>query len=89
MFFVGLARFRKKPSKEFLENAGKLVESPPPGIKVHNVFWTLGRFDSVIVFEAPDEKAAMKMALPVSEYMATETMTAITREEALKLMETA
>lgn len=88
MFFVGLAKFRKKPSKELMETAGKLADSPPPGIKVHNVFWTLGRFDSVIIFEAPNEKEAMKMALPVSDYMATETLVALPREEALKLAET-
>ena len=87
MFFVTLTKFRGKPSKELFDLADKTMESPPPGVKIHNVFWTLGRYDQVIIYEAPNEKEALKMGIPFSEYMASETLVAIPREEALKLMQ--
>jgi uncharacterized protein with GYD domain len=87
MLFVSLGRLRTKPSKEFLDMADKTMKNPPPGVKVHNVFWTLGRYDIVIVHEAPSEKEAMKMGMQFVDHVATETLVAITREEALKLMQ--
>ena len=86
MFFVTLSRFRGKPSKDFLELADKAMKNPPPGVKIHNVFWTLGRYDVIIIYEAPNEKVTLKMGMPFSEYMASETLTAIPREEALELI---
>jgi uncharacterized protein with GYD domain len=88
MMFVTLGRLRTKPSKEFLEMADKTMKNPPPGVKIHNVFWTLGRYDIVIVHEAPNEKEAMKMGMQFTDYIACETLVAITREEALNLMRT-
>lgn len=87
MFFVTLGRLRAKPSKEFLEMADSVMKNPPPGVKIHNVFWTLGRYDVVIVHEAPSEKEAMKMGIQFVDHLASETLVAITREEALKLMQ--
>ncbi len=36
--------------------------------------------------EAPDEKAAMKANIMVSDIVSTETMVAVPREEAIKLV---
>jgi uncharacterized protein with GYD domain len=47
----------------------------------------LGRYDDVWIFEAPTEKDAMKIAFDVAkENIFTETLTAIPREEGLKLL---
>ncbi len=51
-----------------------------------NWYWTLGRYDAVVVFEAKSEKEAMKMSIALSEWVATETLVAISREEAVKLL---
>lgn len=56
------------------------------GQKFLSVYWTLGRYDVVITYEAPDEKAAMKGALNFSEFVSTETLVAVPREEAMKLV---
>ena len=37
-------------------------EKPPLGIDIHNIYLPLGRFDSIIIFEAPDNKTALKFA---------------------------
>ena len=56
------------------------------GLKPFGMYVTLGRYDSVVLFEAPDEKAAIKAGLAVSEIIETETLVAIPREELVKLL---
>jgi len=57
------------------------------GIKFLGFYWTLGRYDTVVIMEAPDEKTAMKANLSVSDLVSTETMVAVPIEEAIKLVE--
>jgi len=55
----------------------------PRGITVRDVYFTLGRYDSVIIFEAPDTKTAMNFAMEVgfaTDY-SVETMTAVPAKE--------
>ena len=87
MIFISLGKMRKKPGKELAEQATKVTdEFKKRGIKITGWYWTLGRYDTVVMFEAENEKEALKMALGVSEFVATETLVAIPREEALKLL---
>ena len=51
-----------------------------------NWYWTLGRYDAVVVFEALSEKEAMKMSIEISDWVKTETLVAIPRAEAVKLL---
>ena len=55
------------------------------GIKVQS-FWTLGRYDAISIIEAPTEKDAMKILIPWQDIIVTETLTAVPREEAIKLL---
>ena len=83
MIFVSLGKFRRKPSAETSAATNKMLEDMKTmGIKVTGFYWTLGRYDTVLIFEAPNEKEAMKLAINASELVATETMVAIPREEA-------
>ncbi len=87
MIFVHLGKLRKKPSKETAGDADKLVEAyRKKGIKVLSWYWTLGRYDTVFIFEAASEKDAMKMSIAVSEWVASETLVAIPRQEAVNLI---
>jgi len=85
MIFVILARFRGRMTKEYIEKTNKIIASEPR-VKVLAFYWTLGRYDVVLTVEAPDEKTAMKMLLQAGGYVATETMVALPREEAIKLL---
>ncbi len=89
MIFVSLGKFRKKPTKEMTDEVSKMtVEmAKKEGIKILSFYWTLGRYDTVVTMEAPDEKAAMKMNLMVNDFVSTQTMVALPREEAIKLVE--
>ena len=54
-------KFRKKPTKpgakEFEKTAGPLMKRL--GIKVLSNYWTLGRYDAVAVYVAPDATSIM------------------------------
>jgi uncharacterized protein with GYD domain len=56
------------------------------GIKVLNWYWTLGRYDVVFIFEAATEKEAIKTGIDISEWVSTETLVAIPRQEAVNLL---
>jgi len=56
------------------------------GINVLSWYWTLGRYDTVFIFEAASEKEALKMSIDISEWVATETLVAIPRQDAVNLL---
>ncbi len=86
MIFVGLAKFRKPPDKKDIGDTTKIIEDwKKKGVNILNWYWTLGRYDTVVVFETKSEKEAMKMSIALSEWVATETLVAIPREEAPSL----
>ena len=67
------------------QSTKKLEELAKQGIKL-NVYWTLGRYDAVTIIEAPTEKDAMKTLLLFQDIVATETMVAVPRAEAIELL---
>ena len=86
ILFITLAKIRGKITPTFLEATQKALKAPPPGINIHNILWTLGQYDFVVIYEAPNEKEAMKMAIPWVEFCETQTMVAISNEEAQKML---
>jgi uncharacterized protein with GYD domain len=88
MIFISLCKFRKKPTKESVAQGTKLLEhTVKEGAKILGVYWTLGRYDVVLIIEERDEKAAMKAAARFGDLLSTETLVAVPREEAIKLLE--
>ena len=78
MLFIGLAKFKTKLSMEVVAQNLKDIESDTKGqIKYLGIWWTLGRYDTVVMFEAPDEKAAMNMVLKRADRMEIETLVAV------------
>ena len=87
MIFITLSKFRKKPTKEMTAEVTKIVQSmAEKGVKILGFYWTLGRYDTVVIMEAPNEKSAMKANMMVGDIVSTETMVGIPREEAIKLV---
>ena len=87
MIFINLVKFRQKPTKETIAENLKLIEKEKKeGTKYHAIYWTLGRYDAVVITEAPDEKAAMKNSMRRG-WAKSETLVAIPAEEARKLVE--
>ena len=88
MIFITLSRWRRKPTKEMVAQSSKLFEQmAKEGGKIIGVYWTLGRYDTVVIVEGPDEKTAMSALMRWGDMLSTETLVAVSREEARKLIE--
>jgi uncharacterized protein with GYD domain len=88
MLFVALVKYKQKATKAIVaENLKRNEADAKEGIKWHGVYWTLGRYDAVAIYEAPNEKAAMKMAIRRGDVLGIETLVAIPVDEARKLVE--
>ena len=56
--------------------------TPPTGIKIHGVYFLFGRYDGVILFEAPDLGKAKDFVLRATAHMyEAETLAALPIEE--------
>jgi uncharacterized protein with GYD domain len=80
MIFVTLLTPKGK-GKEAISYLKKL--KAPKGIKLLDIYFTMGRYDGVIIFEASDAKAAIRFAADVgftTDY-SVETLTAIPAKE--------
>jgi len=76
MLFVTLLTPKGK-GREAVNYLKKL--KAPKGIRVLDIYFTMGRFDGVIIFEASDAKTAIRFAADVgftTDY-SVETLTAI------------
>jgi uncharacterized protein with GYD domain len=53
------------------------------GVTAKEIFWTLGRYDVVAIFEAPDDASmtALGLALGAAGNVRTQTLRAFSREE--------
>ena len=80
MLFVSLL----SPKGKGREAVNYLKElKAPQGITVRAIYFTFGRYDGVIVFEAPDPKTAMDFVMEIgfaTDYT-IETLTAVLAEE--------
>ena len=67
----------KKRAKAFADRAKKR------GIIIQETFWTIGRYDIVHVFQAPDDSAAASVGFALGSMgnVRTETLRAFTGEE--------
>jgi len=67
--------------KEAVDYLRKL--KAPKGITIHDVYITFGRYDGVVVFEAPNPKTAMSFVLDIgfeTDYL-VETLSIIPAKE--------
>lgn len=87
MLFVILVRFSRKPTPA--DNAQtdlNFAEQEKMGIRNLGVYSTFGRYDSVRIVEAPDEKTMLKALMKAPEWVHTETLLAMKREDVAKLV---
>jgi uncharacterized protein with GYD domain len=88
LFFITLVKLRRYITKDDMERVkAGLKESEKAGAKTLSMYFTLGRYDIVLVSDCPDEKTHMKMALQFGDLASSESMVAIPAEEAEKLID--
>ncbi|XHH09923.1 MAG: GYD domain-containing protein [Candidatus Bathyarchaeia archaeon] len=86
MIFIFLLKWKFTMKKDVLNNFTKMYqELEKKGVKLQQ-YWTLGHYNFVTIMEAPSEKEAMKLLIPFVDVGDVEVLTAIPREEALKLV---
>jgi uncharacterized protein with GYD domain len=82
MLFIALAKFKKTLSKEVIAENLKDIEAETKGeVRYLGIYWTLGKYDTVVLFEAPNEKVAMNMALKRLDRMEIDTLVAVPADE--------
>ena len=70
--------------KDTTKRAGIVKEmTQKAGVTMKDIYWTLGTFDGVVIFEAPDEEtlAAVGLALGAMGNVRTQTMRALSLDE--------
>jgi uncharacterized protein with GYD domain len=78
--FVSTLKFTQKGIEAVAETAKRaaaykaMVEKI--GIKISQIYWTLGPFDGLIIFEAPDDETATAAMLQLSSKGMASTSTA-------------
>jgi uncharacterized protein with GYD domain len=78
MPFIVLAKFKTKLSKVVVAQNMKDIGSDTKGqIRYLDIWWALGKYDTVVMFEAPDETAAMNMVLKQADRKERETLVAV------------
>ena len=50
-------------------------------VRFLGIYWTLGSYDNIVLFEAPNEKVAINMALKRADRMDVETLVAVPANE--------
>ncbi len=88
MIFIALASDKTKMTKEIIAQNLKLIEkeAKEDGIKVVDVYWTVGHYDGVFILDAPDEKAVIKWVIARGDWMKFDTLVAVPASEARKLI---
>ena len=78
--FISTIKFTERGIKAVHETTKRAASlkaaAKKMGIKVTNVFWTLGAYDGLLVFEAPDDEAATALMLHLGTLGNVQTTTA-------------
>ncbi len=78
MLFIALVKFKTELTKEVIaQNMKDLQDDMNGQINYLGTYWTLGRYDTVVIFEAPNEKVAMKSVMKRADRMKIETLVAV------------
>ncbi|MDV2482785.1 GYD domain-containing protein [Methanoculleus sp. Wushi-C6] len=81
MLFIALAKMKAPMSKEVIVQNLKDIAADTRGeVRYLGVYWTLGRYDTVAIFEAPNEKVAMNLSLNRADRMEIETLVAVPKK---------
>jgi len=85
--FIGLANFTDqgiRTVKETTDRADAVREKAKKfGVNLREIFWTLGAYDIVTIYEAPDDAAATAfgLSLGMAGNVRTQTLRAFSKEE--------
>ena len=85
--FISTTRFTQQGIKSISDTTKRAAAfkaaAKKIGVKVTNIYWTMGTFDGMLIFEAADDEAATALMLKLSSLgnLQTNTVRAFTSEE--------
>lgn len=91
--YVVLVDFTEQGMRKIKDTTKRASDLPDMGrsldINVKDVYWTSGIHDGVLIFDAPDEKAAASFLLAVGKqgYVHTHTLRAFSQSEIQSILE--
>ena len=85
--FVALLKFTEQGIKTVSQTTKRAEAfremAKKTGVTVKDIYWTLGRYDVVVIYEAPDDETAIRLMLTVGSQgnVRTETLRAYNAQE--------
>ena len=90
--YISLVQFTDKGIQAAKETTRRVADwaakVQPMGVSIKQMYWTLGHYDQVCVFDAPDEETAagVLLAADMLGNIRTQTMRAFTTSEMEKVL---
>ena len=90
--YISLVQFTDKGIQAAKETTRRVsdwaAKVKPMGVTIKDMYWTLGQYDQVCVFEAPDDETAASVLLAADMLgnIRTQTMRAFTASEMEKIL---
>jgi uncharacterized protein with GYD domain len=91
--YVGLINWTDQGIRNYRDTVRRVEEGRAAaeqlGVRILDVYWTLARFDIVVVSEAPDDEAATAFLLQLGSLgnVRTETLRAFSADEMTRIIE--
>jgi uncharacterized protein with GYD domain len=91
--YVGLINWTDQGIRNYRDTVRRVEEGRAAaeqlGVRILDVYWTLGRFDIVVVSEAPDDEAATAFLLQLASRgnVRTDTLRAFDADEMSRIIE--
>jgi uncharacterized protein with GYD domain len=86
MWFITLVKMKKVPNPQEVEAMNKMMQEAASklGVKIHQGFMTLGRYDAVWISEASDISGPMRLSMMGADAASSETLVAVSYDDAMK-----
>src|SRR5882762_4537606 len=90
--YFSLVQFTEKGIQDAKQTTQRVADwaakVQPIGVSIKQMYWTLGQYDQVCVFEAPDDETAASVLLAADMLgnIRTQTMRAFTASEMEKIL---
>ena len=90
--YVTLIKFTEKGTKNVKDTCKRAADfktgAKKMGIEVKETYWSMGAYDGVLIFEAPDDETATAAMLSLSsqDNVTTQTMRSFTAAEMSKIL---
>ena len=91
--YISLVQFTDKGIQAAKETTQRVTDwaakVKPMGVSIKDMYWTLGHYDQVCVFEAPDDEtaASVLLAADILGNIRTQTMRACTSSEMKSILD--